>query len=224
MHTPGRLYPPGAHLDDARTQPRRSPGRVRPQACPHCGAPMVFETRDEKVAVGAFAADVPIETWWCDRCGEAIFEGAHVSALDAEIARLKRLARSPAAVGIATAWASITPTTDAGWNAMLERTAPGWRWVLTMERWVAFPPANDPGLRALLGGKPIAVASLELRRNAHRAARLRRERPILIKHDGGDRYSYSRGLFAGLPGIMMATLMAAYKLGRGAPASSRRSA
>lgn len=173
MHTPGRLYSRATHLDAPTDRP---PASKPEQACPSCGAPMVFETRDEKVARGAFAADVAIETWWCDRCGEAILEGRHVAALDTQVAKLDRLARSRAALGIALAWSSVTPSTDSGWDALLERTASGWRWVLSAERWQAFAPADDPGLRALLAGKPPAVASLELRRNAQLRAKLHRER------------------------------------------------
>jgi C4-type Zn-finger protein len=52
------------------------------ETCPTCGETMTFQTKHETVACGPVSRSVPIEAWWCDHCGEAIFEHEILSALD----------------------------------------------------------------------------------------------------------------------------------------------
>lgn len=71
-----------------------SPTSRDSQMCPSCGSSMTFQTKSEGIGCGAYSKRVPIETWWCNACGEAIFEGESLRILEDELAELAEISRT----------------------------------------------------------------------------------------------------------------------------------
>lgn len=53
--------------------------------CPECNKQMVFDTRNEKVK----NVSVNVKGWYCDHCGEAVFEADSLQKLEEVFQLLK---------------------------------------------------------------------------------------------------------------------------------------
>jgi HTH-type transcriptional regulator/antitoxin MqsA len=63
--------------------------KIPVNTCPECGAPMVYETRPDKIEYGGQEHIFPMLAWWCTECDEAIFEGQPLADRERAFLELK---------------------------------------------------------------------------------------------------------------------------------------